>query len=88
MKNTGDYRTRQLFVDIHYDLRGIGKTNASIWGKGLELKPDEKGFFDNGWWPETRGFGHIFVNVTVGADNADIVWKEEEGFVIGPFVII
>ncbi len=35
------------------------------------------------------GFGHIYVNVTVVADNADIVvCREKEGFVFGPFVFI
>ncbi len=34
------------------------------------------------------GFGKITIRVTAYADNADLVSKEKEGYVIGPFVIV
>ena len=91
IKNTGPHETEKFIWHLDVDsseLRWCPVYKSWYEYSGLNLAPNETKGFGSGWTNMLFGFGPIYVNLTVFADNADIVWKEEEGFVIGPFVII
>ena len=68
-------------IDILQECGGCG-------GCGTTITPGEiksESTLESG---SIMGFGPITVVVTAKADNADLVTKEANGFVLGPFVLI
>ena len=93
IKNTGSATAENFFItisvkggllnriDIIQECGGCGSCGTTITAG--EIKSEST--LESG---SIMGFGPITVVVTAEADNADLVTKEVNGFVLGPFVLI
>ncbi|MBN2603954.1 MAG: hypothetical protein JXA91_07485 [Candidatus Thermoplasmatota archaeon] len=87
VRNAGFYETENLSYRVDLNAPDVG---ISTWiiSRGRVIGPHRLEIWGGYIVPKLFGISRVYAKVTLSADNADTVYREEEGFLIGSWVII
>ena len=93
IKNTGSVTAEYFFITISVKGGILNKIDVlqecgGCGDCGTTIAPGEIKSENSLESSSIIGFGQIYIVVTAEADNADLVSKEVNGFVLGPLVLI